>query len=87
MIYYMDFKKQQRELDSGGPCLRVEAFLQRPKAFGFCQLTQHCVHVTKVCLLFKQYKNYLHTQMGTIAKFWMSYIDLVERMLNLIRPS
>ena len=42
------------------------------------------VHVTKICLLFKQYKNYLCTEMGIRAKFWMNYIDLVEIMLDVI---
>ena len=42
------------------------------------------VHVVKVCLLFKQCKNYLRTEMGTMEKFWMSCRDLVDVILNLI---
>ena len=45
------------------------------------------VHVAKVCLLLKQYKNYLRTEMGTMAKFWMSCGDLAEISLDLIGAS
>ena len=45
------------------------------------------MHVAKVYLLFEQYKNYLCTEMGTMARFWMGYIDLVEIMLDLKRAS
>ena len=45
------------------------------------------MHVAQVCLLFKQYKNYLRTEMGTMTKFRMSYIDLVKIMHDLINGS
>ena len=45
------------------------------------------VHVAKVCLPFKQCKNYLRTEMGTMGKFWMSCRDLVEVILDLIGAS
>ena len=45
------------------------------------------MHVAQVFLLSKQYKNYLQTEMGTMAKFRMSYIDLVKIMHDLINAS
>ena len=43
-----------------------ELFCNNLKPSVFTNLLRS-VHVVKVCLLFKQYKNYLHTEMGTMG--------------------
>ena len=45
---------------------------------------QSCEHIFK---LFGVYLNYLRQDNGALADFWMSYVDMVEVMLGLIRAS
>ena len=41
----------------------------------------------KVSDLFQEYLHYLRNGNSVLAKFWMSYIDMVETLLNLLRAT
>ena len=43
-----------------------------------------CTHINK---LFQTYLNFLRDGNGRLSKFWMSYIEMVEILLGLIRAS
>ena len=43
-----------------------------------------CTHINK---LFQTYLNFLRDGNGSLSKFWMSYIDMVEILLGLIQAS
>ena len=45
---------------------------------------QSCKHIFK---LFEVYLDYLRKENGALSAFWMSYVDMVEVMLGLIRAS
>lgn len=43
--------------------------------------------IIKVMELFENYLNYLRNENGPLSSFWMTYIDMVELLLGLIRSN
>ena len=41
----------------------------------------------RIVHLFQQYRNFLHNDNGGLSAFWVSYLDLVEIMLGLLRAT
>ena len=47
----------------------------------------NCTQFTEMSELFNSYLNFLRNDNGSLSAFWMTYIDTVEIMLNLLRAS
>ena len=48
-------------------------------------MNSHCLDT--ICTYFNEYTDVLCFKKGSMSKLWMSYIDLVKLMLDLIRVS
>ena len=48
------------------------------------QLVHSCSHVLQ---RFQDYLDFLRTENGDLSTFWMSYVDMVEIVLGLVRAS